>query len=102
LFRLHPDESPVVELGAGSYMPKEKKRGRKYFATFNIVGWMKNADVEALHGSAATAAANEADGGADNPENYAQTATTTATVDTPKVEEKAPDTGAGGRKSRTF
>lgn len=58
LFMQHPDELPIVELTVESYMPKNKKFGKKYALNMKIVGWVSAAEAESLMGGEAD---NEAD-----------------------------------------
>lgn len=54
VFAQHPDEYPVIELGAESYVPKNKKHGKiKWSPTLKIVGWMTSAELESISGVAA-------------------------------------------------
>ena len=51
VFSQHPGEFPVIELGAESYAPKNKKHGKlKWSPVLKIVGWMTAAEVEGLAG----------------------------------------------------
>lgn len=51
VFMQHPGQLPIVELAVESYMPKVKKHGKKYSLTFKIVGWVSEAEAEAMiHG----------------------------------------------------
>lgn len=58
-YKNHPDEYPIVELGASSYMPKEKKHGKKYAPIFKIVGWVSTEELDSL-----------VPGEEDDPSNY--------------------------------
>lgn len=49
VFAQHPGEFPIVELGAESYVPKNKKHGKiKWSPVLKIVGWMTAAELEGL------------------------------------------------------
>ncbi len=51
VFAQHPGEFPIIELGAESYAPKNKKHGKKKFSpTLKIVGWMTDAELAGLVG----------------------------------------------------
>lgn len=50
-YKNHPGMVPVVEFGTGNYMPKDKKRGKKFFPTFRIVDWMDEDELEATYGA---------------------------------------------------
>lgn len=51
VFSQHPGEFPIIELGAESYAPKNKKHGKKKFSpTLKIVGWMTEAELAGLAG----------------------------------------------------
>lgn len=53
VFSQHPGEFPVIELGAESYVPKNKKHGKiKWSPTLKIVGWMSAAELESITGIA--------------------------------------------------
>jgi hypothetical protein len=45
VFMQHPGQLPIVELIVDSYMPKQKKHGKKYSLTFKIVGWVSEAEM---------------------------------------------------------
>lgn len=49
-YKNNPGKVPIVEFGKGSYMPKEKKHGKKYFPTFKIVEWMDEDELLATYG----------------------------------------------------
>jgi hypothetical protein len=46
VFMQHPGEFPVVELLVDSYIPKNKKHGKKYALTFKIVAWVTEAEMD--------------------------------------------------------
>lgn len=49
VFAQHPGEFPVIEFGAESYAPKNKKHGKvKWSPVLKIVGWMTAAELEGL------------------------------------------------------
>lgn len=49
----HPDEFPIIELGAESYVPKNKKHGKlKWSPALKIVGWISAEELEGLTGGA--------------------------------------------------
>ncbi len=53
LFAQHPDEFPIVELGADHYVPKNKKHGKiKWSPNLKIVGWISAAELDGLVGDA--------------------------------------------------
>jgi hypothetical protein len=52
LFMQHMGELPIVELTTDSYMPKNKKHGKKFSLIFKIVGWIAETAVEAMVGGA--------------------------------------------------
>ncbi|ARK07449.1 hypothetical protein LAV_00049 [Sphingobium phage Lacusarx] len=58
-FMQHPGELPVVELQTESYIPKQKKHGKKWSLIFKIVGWISEAELEGL-----------TVGGGDNDDDY--------------------------------
>lgn len=86
-FKNHPDELPVVEIGSTSYIPKEKKHGKKHAPTFKIVSWMHVEEVEAL---------SSATNSQDNEENYEEK------VETKKESAKEEKKEVTGRRQRTF
>ena len=48
-FSQHPGEYPVIELGAESYAPKNKKHGKvKWSPTLKIVGWVTEKELAAI------------------------------------------------------
>jgi hypothetical protein len=49
-YKNHPGCVPIVEFSKGSYMPKEKKHGKKYFPQFKIVDWIDEAELDATYG----------------------------------------------------
>lgn len=49
-YKNNPGKVPIVEFGKGSYMPKEKKHGKKYFPTFKIVEWIDEDELLATYG----------------------------------------------------
>lgn len=49
-YKSNPGKIPIVEFGKGSYMPKEKKHGKKYFPTFKIVDWIDEDELLATYG----------------------------------------------------
>jgi hypothetical protein len=52
--RERPDDFPVIELGVGSYMARDKSRGRIKFPILKPIGWTAKAPLlKALEGSAA-------------------------------------------------
>ncbi|MBS3648726.1 hypothetical protein KEU06_08800 [Pseudaminobacter sp. 19-2017] len=53
-YKNHPGELPVVEFTKGSYMPKEKKHGKKHYPIFKIVDWMSEEDLIAQYGDGRT------------------------------------------------
>lgn len=92
-FKNHPDEFPIVELSSTSYMPKEKKHGKKHAPTFKIVDWIAISEVEAMVAP---------EDGEDDPSNYAAEEKTAAPVEE-KVVETAPATApVEGRRRRSF
>jgi hypothetical protein len=48
LFMQHMGHLPVVELATESYMPKQKKHGKKWSILFKIVDWISEEDLEGL------------------------------------------------------
>lgn len=53
LFAQHPDEFPIVELGADHYAPKNKKHGKiKWSPNLKIVGWISADELDGLVGDA--------------------------------------------------
>lgn len=49
-YKANPGCVPIVEFDKGSYMPKEKKHGKKYFPTFKIVEWIEEGELLATYG----------------------------------------------------
>lgn len=49
-YKNNPGALPIVKLEKGSYMPKEKKHGRKYFPKFPISDWINEDDLVAQYG----------------------------------------------------
>jgi hypothetical protein len=86
LFRSHPDEYPIIEVGATEFTPKNNKKiGKKYAPSFRIVGWKSREEVDAL--------ADGAGSGEDDASNYAQNETAQVTdqrAAEPAPAEKAP------------
>ena len=39
--RQHPDEDPVIEIDVGSYLHRDRSRGRVKYPIFKVVGWIK-------------------------------------------------------------
>lgn len=74
---MHPGEVPIVELGVGSYMPKDRKKGKKYYPILKIVGWVSHEELQALESASSEAAADEGDG-RDDASNYDADPTPTA------------------------
>lgn len=58
-YKNHPGMVPIVKFGKGSYMPKEKKHGKKYFPTFTIVRWMEEDELLAKYGDGASVSEGE-------------------------------------------
>jgi hypothetical protein len=42
--RQHPDEDPVIEIEVGSYLHRDRSRGRVKYPIFRVVGWVKDDD----------------------------------------------------------
>ena len=101
LFKTHPNDTPVVELGANSFVPKNNKKvGKKYAPDFKIVGWLTPAQVEKLDDTAQAAADDAQENGADDASNYQEQA-----AETPASEEKeapAEPAAAGTRRAKRF
>ena len=105
-FRLHPDETPIVEFQRDFYMHKDKKIGKVYFPVLKIVGWIKNVDVEAKRNGVASST------GADDPSAYADGAnagggsesipTGTPTIEGPAADTPQENPAPTGRSARTF
>jgi hypothetical protein len=49
-YKNNPGALPIVTLEKGSYMPKEKKHGKKYFPKFPIADWINEDDLVAQYG----------------------------------------------------
>lgn len=49
-YKEQPGCIPIIEFDKGSYMPKEKKHGKKYFPTFKIVDWIDEDELMATYG----------------------------------------------------
>jgi len=49
-YKDHPGCIPIIEFDKGSYMPKEKKHGKKYFPQFKIVDWIDEDELMATYG----------------------------------------------------
>lgn len=49
-YKMNPGKIPIVELDKGSYMPREKKHGKKYFPIFKIVDWIDEEELLAQYG----------------------------------------------------
>lgn len=49
-YKNYPGCLPIIEFGKGSYMPKEKKHGKKYFPTFKIIDWIDEDELIAQYG----------------------------------------------------
>jgi hypothetical protein len=88
-FKNHPDENPVIEISSSSYMPKEKKHGKKHAPILKIVGWMHNDEIENLSSSSSDQ---------DDEGNYEQPAEEKTVTPTVTKEEAAPT----GRRVRKF
>lgn len=86
-YKVHEGELPIIELATQSWMPKEKKHGKKYSPVFKIVDW---ANEEAL------AAQVEGEDPADYAADAAETVETTAA---PAPERRAPP---ANRRTRAF
>lgn len=56
-YKAHPGELAVVELGASSFIPKNKQWGKKHSPKLKIVGWIAEAELNGQSG--------------DNPDDYA-------------------------------
>lgn len=124
VYKNHPGDYPVVELGANGFIPKKNKKvGKKYAPVFKIVGWIAGAEYDALvaQGDAAKEAAQsegagDAGGegddtnqgaGADDPSNYADAGATVTKVETKpaaavKEEPKADTAAPAGRRAKRF
>jgi len=51
--RERPDDYPIIELGVGSYVARDKSRGRIKFPILKPIGWSAKAPLlKALEGSA--------------------------------------------------
>jgi hypothetical protein len=112
LHRMHPGETPVVEISGQSYTPKDKKLGKKFAPIFKIVGWMNDADLAQL--DEGSDAPETAKGGADDPANYEQqqqqpaATETTATAAASRERTETPTTqptdapAAAGRRAKRF
>lgn len=48
-YKEHPGCIPIIEFSKGSYMPKEKKHGKKYFPQFKIVDWIDEDELAATY-----------------------------------------------------
>ena len=48
LFTQHMGELPIVELQTESYIPKQKKHGKKWSLLFKIVGWISEDELAGL------------------------------------------------------
>jgi len=49
-YKNNPGMIPIVEFSKGSYMPKEKKHGKKYFPQFKIVDWIDEDELMKTYG----------------------------------------------------
>lgn len=85
-FKNHPDENPVVEISSSSYMPKEKKHGKKHAPSFKIVDWMNNEEIENLVSA----------------ESEQEDATNYETKAAPKEEAPKEEAAPAGRRTRKF
>jgi hypothetical protein len=74
-YKNNPGCVPIVEFSKGSYMPKDKKIGKKFYPVFKIVEWIPEDELEATYGDSSKV--NEGD---DN-ENL---------IEAPKAEVKKP------------
>jgi hypothetical protein len=60
--REKPDEDPVIKLGVGSYLHRNKAYGRIKFPILEVVGWVnKTPFVQALEGTSGTAGTDPAE-----------------------------------------
>lgn len=79
-YKNHPGCIPIVEFGKGSYMPKDKKRGKKFFPIFKIVDWMDEAELLATYGEG-----SRVEEGDDNDNMVADTKAVTKPATTAKA-----------------
>jgi hypothetical protein len=90
LFAQHPGEYPIIELGAESYVPKNKKHGKiKWSPTLKIVGWMTAAELEGLSGGA----------GAEDDDDFEEPTTAKRLPAPVEEEEEAPAPAPRGRRA---
>lgn len=75
-YKNHPGELPIVELDTSSFIPKNKKFGKKYSPKFNIVEWSSEEELMSRFGE--NASDYQGDEGGDAQED------TTAQVEAPK------------------
>lgn len=113
-WKLHPDEVPVVEIGARKFEVKGQRKGTfKYAPTYTIVGWMKEQEfVELQATSAASAAAQTNTSSADSEDasNYAaqapvetvQSKQATATPETTTPPADGASAAPESRRSKRF
>jgi hypothetical protein len=91
-YKNHPGELPIVELDTSSFIPKNKKYGKKYSPKFNIVEWVGEEELMSRFGE--NAADYQGDEGGDAEE-------TTKQVEAPKEEPK-PAATPGLARRRAF
>jgi len=101
LFKTHPNDTPVVELGANSFVPKNNKKvGKKYAPDFKITAWLTPAEIEKMADAAQAAADDAEEDGASNASNYEAPA---KTPDTSEAAETAADPASStGRRAKRF
>lgn len=58
-YKNYPGCLPIVAFDKGSYMPKEKKHGRKYFPTFKITDWISEDELVEQYGDGRRVAEGE-------------------------------------------
>ena len=85
LFMQHPGQYPVVEVSSESYMPKQKKHGKKWSLIFKIVGWISEEELAGLTDG-------EADGAGDYEEEDVKPARGGRPAESAEEEVPAPRT----------
>lgn len=84
-YKNRSDEYPIISLSSSSYVPKEKKFGKKYAPVFKIVDWMNIEEANALTPTASS----------DNEDNY-------EAEEQQAVEKKQEEQAPRQRRTRNF
>lgn len=92
-YKMNPGKVPIVELDKGSYMPKEKKHGKKYFPIFKIVDWIDEEELLATYSSA-----NKVEEGEENDNLIEAPKATKKAEAAPKATKKAEAAPAAATK----